>query len=89
MSYQWIGDGYKTNRFQEALLKEYKWLNHIAPYQDPLYAFASIDPRGTMNVEGVKSQWVPPSLEEMGVPKQVYGNEYSAVISDYQIKMSG
>lgn len=85
MSYQWLGDKYKASRYPEALLKDYKWLDHVAPYKDPLYAFATIDPKGVMKIEGVKSEWMPPSPEEMGVPKQVYGNEYSPVISDYEI----
>lgn len=86
MSYQWIGDKNNAKRFPQKLLTDYKWLNHIAPYQDPLYAFATINPKGTMNVEGVKSQWMPPSPKEAGTPKQVFGNEYTPVISDYELK---
>ncbi|MFH6602173.1 metallophosphoesterase family protein [Maribacter algicola] len=87
MSYQWMEDKYRnTDRFPEALYKEYKWLPNLAPYMDPLYAFAEIDPQGTMRIEGVKSQWMAPSPYDMGMPKPVYGSEYSAEISDYELR---
>ncbi|MEL7533635.1 MAG: metallophosphoesterase, partial [Bacteroidota bacterium] len=85
MSYQWIGDQSQSKQTPPALLEQYKWLNHLAPYQDPLYAFAQLDPNGRLEIKGVRSQWVAPSPREMGLPKQVYGNEYSPVISDYRI----
>lgn len=86
MSYQWIGDKQNAKRFPQELLKDYKWLNHLAPYEDPLYAFANINPNGTMQINGVKSQWMSPSPDEAGTPRQVFGNEYSPVISDYELK---
>lgn len=85
MSYQWIGEHAKAKRHSAAMLAEYKWLDHLAPYQDPLYAFASLDHKGSLAIKGVRSQWVSPSPDAMGLPKQVFGNEYSATISDYQI----
>lgn len=86
MSYQWVGYKHNAKRFSQELLKDYKWLNHIAPYEDPLYAFASINPKGKLKVEGVKSQWMAPTPKEAGTPPQVYGNRYSPIISDYQLK---
>lgn len=85
MSYQWIGDKYKTQRYPAELVKEYKWLNHLAPYEEPLYAFASLDPKGSLEIKGKKSQWISPSPQESGIARQVYGNEYSPIISDYKI----
>ncbi len=86
MSYQWVGDQSQVKQTPPALLEQYKWLNHLAPYQDPLYAFASLDPAGSLEIKGVRSQWVSPSPTEMGLAKQVYGNEYSPEISDYKIE---
>ena len=85
MSYQWIGEKHKTSRFPSELLKEYKWLDHLAPYQDPLYAFIEIDQDGTLDLTGRKTEWVAPSPKEAGVPDQIYGSEYSTVISDHNI----
>jgi len=87
MSYQWMEDKYRNaNRFAEELYKEYKWLPNLAPYKDPLYAFAEVDPQGVMKIEGVKSKWMTPSPYDLGMPKPVYGSEYSAEISDYELK---
>lgn len=35
-----------------------------------------------MKIEGIQSEWMAPSPDEFHVPKQVYGMEYSANISD-------
>ncbi|WP_117879664.1 metallophosphoesterase family protein [Aureibaculum luteum] len=87
MSYQWMSDKYSsTERFSKELYKKYGNLHHIAGYKDPLYAFASINSKGTMQIEGVKSQWISPSPYEMGMPKGIDGMVYSAEISDYQLK---
>lgn len=84
MSYQWMQDKFKNSeRYPKALYEQYKWLPNIAPYKDPLYAFASLNPKGTMTIEGVKSQWISPTPYELGMPKRVHGSEYSAEISDY------
>lgn len=87
MSYQWMEDKYRnTERYSKALYGQYKWLANIAPYKDPLYAFATVDPKGSMIIEGVKSQWMSPSPYDLGMPKNIYGNEYSAEMSDYNLK---
>jgi len=87
MSYQWVSGKYKsTERFSKELYKEYGNLEHIAAYKESLYAFATLDPKGTMKIEGVKSDWVSPSPYKMGMPKSIDGMVYSAEISDYIIK---
>lgn len=87
MSYQWMREPYKNSeRFPKELYEQYKWLPHLAPYKDPLYAFAEIDPRGSMTIEGVRSEWVYPSPYDMGMPLDVLGNRLSAEISDYELR---
>lgn len=85
MSYQWMGDKQQVKRYPQELLKEYKWLNHIAPYEDPLYAFARVDLTGSFHLEGVRSTWMAPSPEEAGSPKPILGNQYSPIISNYHL----
>jgi len=86
MSYQWMGDKYKnTERYPKALYKSYKWLANLATYKDPLYAFATLDPKGEMTIEGVKSEWVEPSPFDLGMPKGILGSQLSAEISDYHL----
>ena len=86
MSYQWTGDKYKnSDRYPKKFYEQYKQLPNIAPYKDSLYAFATIDPIGEMIIEGVKSEWLAPSPYDIGMPKGVYGSEYSAEMSDYNL----
>lgn len=86
MSYQWLGEKFKRNRYPVELLEDYKWLAHLAPYQDPLYAFVEIKPEGLLSMTGKKSKWMPPAPKEVGVPAQPVGNQYSAEISDCKIE---
>ena len=87
MSYKWMSDKYTTkDRYPAAFYEQYKWLPNIAPYQDSLYAFASIYPEGTLAIEGVRSEWMSPSPYDLGMPKGVYGSECSAVMSDYNLE---
>ncbi|MCP3930966.1 MAG: metallophosphoesterase [Bacteroidetes bacterium] len=86
MSYNWLGSKYQAERYSKELHEKFKWLSHIAPYKDPLYAFATLNPKGSMKIEGVRSQWVTPSPKEMGIPEAVFGSQLSPVISDYNLK---
>jgi predicted MPP superfamily phosphohydrolase len=87
MSYQWMSSKYTSKeRFPESFYKQYSNLPNIAAYKDPLYAFLTLDSKGVMTIEGVKSQWISPSPYDMGMPKGIEGLVYSAEISDYKIK---
>ncbi|MGB5437087.1 MAG: metallophosphoesterase [Maribacter sp.] len=87
MSYQWMEDKYNnTARYPKDMYASYKWLPNLATYKDPLYAFASLDPKGSMMIKGVQSEWVTPSPFALGMPKGILGAEYSARISDYDLK---
>ena len=86
MSYQWLGDKYKAKRYSIGDHENFVHLEKVAPYQDPLYAIATIDPSGTLSIEGVRSQWLAPGPAELGVPDPVMGSKYSATISDRKIE---
>jgi len=87
MSYQWMSDKYRNmDRYPKETYEEYKWLPNIAPYKDPLYAFATVELKGNLKIEGVKSQWISPSPIEMGMPKGMLGMEYTPEISDYDLR---
>ena len=51
-----------------------------------LYAFASLNPKGTKAIEGVKSTWMSPSPYDLGMPREKDGSPNSPQISDYNIK---
>ena len=85
-SYQWMSDKYKnTTRYPKQMYETNKLLANLATYKDPLYAFASLDPKGSLVLKGVKSEWVPPSPLDMGMPKGILGSQLSAEISDYKL----
>ena len=84
---EWIGEKYTSlERFPKAQYERYPNLPHIAAYKDPLYAFVTVDPVGTLTVEGVRSQWIKPTPYELGMPEGQYGSVSTAVISDYMVK---
>lgn len=41
----------------------------LAPYRDPLYAFVTLDPKGTIEIKGRRSVFLPPTLVDRGHPK--------------------
>ena len=87
MSYQWVSGKYEnTERFSKEFYKEYGNLHHIAAYKDPLYAFATLNPKGTMKIEGVKSNWMSPSPHEISRRNNDGKYDASIQISNYKIK---
>lgn len=86
-SYQWMSDKYtSTERFPKKYYKEFGNLHHIAAYKDPLYAFATLSTIGTLQIDGVKSEWLSPSPYDLGMPKAMYGSEATAEMSSYKLK---
>jgi hypothetical protein len=86
MSYQWIGEKFTNkDRFPKAFYDDYPNLPHIAAYQDPLYAFVTLNTDGMLSIEGVRSQWMPPSPYDLGMPEGLYGSKATPEISDYKL----
>ncbi|SEJ33588.1 Calcineurin-like phosphoesterase [Cyclobacterium xiamenense] len=86
MSYHWTAATYQSwDRFPKADYEQYPSLPNIAAYEAPLYAFASLDPKGILQVEGVRSQWMSPSPYTLGMPKGFAGTLATAEISDYRL----
>lgn len=70
MSYQWVSGKFtSTKRFPKEYYKQIGNLPHIAGYEDPLYAFATLKPRGVMKIEGGKSKWMSPSPYDINTPE--------------------
>jgi hypothetical protein len=87
MSYQWMGDEYKVSRYPSRMLSEFKWLDHLAPYNEPLYAFVDLEPNEKLEVKGTTSTWMLPSPHDAGFPEQALGNRISPKISNYSISL--
>ena len=68
LSNNWIGPDFIHVRYSEELDKDYPYIKYTAPYRDPLYAIMTLDPAGSIKIEGTSSEWVGPSPRELGVP---------------------
>ena len=86
MSYQWLGDKYKTIRYSKAVDEAYEWIKYTVPYKDPLFAFVSVDSK-KIHIEGVKSSCVGPSPDDLGYPRQPENNRISPEISDRKLRL--
>ena len=82
MSYQWLGGNYIHARFSPEVEAKNPWVRYTAPYKEPLYAIVTLDRKGVMKIEGVRSEYIPPTPRELGKPEEPEGNKGSAVISD-------
>jgi len=89
MSYQWLGEKYSSkDRYAAALYEQYPNLDKFAPYKDSLFTFIELDvSNGWLTIEGLQSEWLAPSPQDLGVPIQVYGARNSPEISGRMIQI--
>lgn len=82
MAYQWLGATFSDrSRYPKALYNEYPSLDKMAPYQDPLFAFVTVDAfQKRISVEGIISDWISPSPYELGAQRQIEGCQSTAFI---------
>jgi predicted phosphodiesterase len=86
MSYQWLGDDFKTVRYSKEIDKKYPWIKYTAPYKDPLFAFVEID-RKFIRIEGRKSEFIGPTPKDLGCPEPPKNNPLTPEISDKKLKL--
>ena len=67
MSYQWVGGSRRHQSYPEEVHAGHPWIEYTCPYADPLWAYVIIDPAGELRIEGVRSRWVGPSPQELGL----------------------
>jgi hypothetical protein len=82
MSYEWLGADYKYARFSKEIEEANPWVSYTAPYRDALYAIVTITPEGTIEIDGIQSQWIRPTPSELGVPELDEINKSTPKISD-------
>ncbi len=68
MSYFWMGSKYKHTMYSDEIHKAYPVMKYTAPYRDPVFAIVSIEPDGTIRIEGTWSDWIGSSPSELGYP---------------------
>jgi len=87
MSYHWLGGDNLQIRYSEEIDQQYPYIKYTVPYKDPLYALVTIDrQRGSLQIEGVRSEFVGPSPWEQGASKaDLDGKSLLPSISDWRI----
>ena len=69
MSYKWVGGSQKHESYSKEIHAAHPWIEYTCPYADALWSFVTIDPKGELRIEGIRSKWVGPSPEELGYPE--------------------
>ena len=60
LSYNWLGGDYTHVRYSKEVDEAYPYIKYTAPYKDPLFTVAEISTKGTIKMEGKKTEWVGP-----------------------------
>jgi len=72
-SYVWLPGNARRAVYEAELHKAHPYLDHVAPYRDPLWAVMTIDhDAGTLTMRGRASEWVGPDPWERGAPESTY-----------------
>jgi predicted phosphodiesterase len=89
MSYKWVGEKYRHARFSPEIEKAHPWVSYTIPYKEPLFAIVTLTSDGILNIDGTKSQFIPPTPSELGCPTDSFDlaeDENDAVrISDREL----
>lgn len=90
-SYVWLPESARRRVYDEAAHQAHPYLDHVAPYRDPLWALITIDhDAGTLSVQGRASAWVGPNPWERGAPEKDYPHATTRpAISDWSGRVSG
>ena len=86
MSYQWLGDAYKTIRYSDEVDRNFPWIKYTVPYKDPIWAYVEITEGNTFKLFGKKTEFVGPSPSELNVDMSKYGYPIVPEISNKQIR---
>ena len=83
-SYAWVGSKMEySGRFSEEIEKARPNLKYTLPYEKPVFALIEINPRGKIIINGVKSGFVKPGPEELGVEDHDYTANISSRILEF------
>jgi predicted phosphodiesterase len=85
MSYSWVGEEFLKIRYNAEIDARYPWIKYTIPYRDPLYAFVEITDK-TIIIKGVKSTFVGPGPEELGIPERPDNDKITPTISNREIR---
>lgn len=78
-SYYWVGGNHRHRSMSDAIHQRCPSLESTCPYAGPLWAMLTVDPAaGTLALEGMQTDWVGPSPQDLRVPMSA---EESALIA--------
>ena len=87
MSYKWVGSKYShLDRFSGDINKKKPQLRNTLPYRDPLYALVSIG-QGKIDILGLRSDFIKPGPEDLGIDLSLSNKPMVPYISDYQLSI--
>ena len=85
-SYVWIGkDTRSDKRFPPEINNRYGLMKYSMMYEKPLWAVVTLTGEGA-EIRGVKSRFIPPSPEEVGITENVDGLPLTPSIEDITIR---
>ena len=96
MSYYWVGGKFaREDRYAPEIHSSHPVIKYTAPYRAPLWAAVTIEPGdddgqgGAIVIEGVESEFVGPSPEEMGFEAHAPLRGIAARVTDRRIPLAG
>ena len=85
-SYVWMGDETQTEkRYPEEINQKYSLLKYSVTFDKPLYGIVSLSQKG-MSMKGTKGNFLPPTPEEIGLPKKLGSFPLVSSIQDFSIQ---
>ena len=87
MSYKWVGGSQKHESYPAEVHAKHPWIEYTCPYADALWSYVTIDPKGELRIEGIRSKWVGPSPEELGYPEGKDTRGITPVVSAREVSL--
>lgn len=81
-----MGDETQTEkRYPEEINQKYSLLKYSVTFDKPLYGIVSLSQKG-MSMKGTKGNFLPPTPEEIGLPKKLGSFPLVSSIQDFSIQ---
>ena len=88
MSYYWVGGSRRHQSYPAHIHAAHPWIEYTSPYREPLWSTVTIDPEaGELRIEGVRSEWVGPSPQELGLEPDANQRGISCSIADRHLEL--
>ena len=83
-----MGDETQTEkRYPEEINQKYSLLKYSVTFDKPLYGIVSLSQKG-MSMKGTEGNFLPPTPEEIGLPKKLGSFPLVSSIQDFSIQFN-